>query len=224
MGAAVLVLCSVRRRISSGTCGARKSGVAASSRSGGSSTSTSSPSPSRYSRTPTHAGTCASPSGHTVTHARTRMCGDTTTGAAAAALSCATVATRTVACAAARRMEGLRWNFRRHTTRRRLCSQDHGLFSMYSSYLVQCSYATDSLDRNLLYFWHGLFCNRVQRMVWRLEASRAAYCAPRRVASDVAYRSLPAASRHVAMLHAVCCLRSHSAPRGTAGCLRVATF
>ena len=102
--------------------------------------------------------------------------------------------------------------------------QDHGLFSMYSSYLVQCSYATDSLDRNLLYFWHGLFCNRVQRMVWRLEASRAAYCAPRRVASDVASRSLPAASRNVAMLHAVSCLRSHSAPGGTVGFLRVATF
>jgi hypothetical protein len=54
-----------------------------------------------------------------------------------------------------------------------LGAQDHGLFSMYSSYLVQCSYATDSLDRNLLYFWHGLFCNRVQRMVWRLEAKPA---------------------------------------------------
>lgn len=46
-----------------------------------------------------------------------------------------------------------------------------GHFISDRSYLVQCTYRAEGLDRHIIYFWQGWTCSRVESLVWQYDIS-----------------------------------------------------
>jgi hypothetical protein len=44
-----------------------------------------------------------------------------------------------------------------------------GQFASDKSYLVQCTYRAEGLDRHMIYFWQGWACSKVESLVWQYD-------------------------------------------------------
>ena len=44
-----------------------------------------------------------------------------------------------------------------------------GQFASDKSYLLQCTYRAEGLDRHMIYFWQGWACSKVESLVWQYD-------------------------------------------------------